>query len=223
MTLEERLAGKGILRQIRTEISELYKQLRDKFTGGKKNDSLCEEVLGLLNPKAEFAKFFRFSTTLAHPSIKVLDPKRVKMPDLPENEHTLMVLIQPGIGQSKKSIKLKMEGIKGWVAVGLAIRKRVEENQFKFESTSAHGTFQISYDGYSWSPDSSVNEQYTSWYYNEGDTVTLTVNPAEGQMTFLRNADTSATYNLAFKADKKDRLYFCVSLNYNEDSVSIVQ
>lgn len=49
------------------------------------------------------------------------------------------------------------------------------------------------------------------------------MNPAEGQMTFLRNADTSATYNLPFKADKKDRLYFCVSLNYNEDSVSIVE
>jgi hypothetical protein len=41
-----------------------------------------------------------------------------------------------------------MEGIKGWVAVGLAIRNRAEENEFKFESTSVHGTFQISYDGY---------------------------------------------------------------------------
>ncbi len=134
-----------------------------------------------------------------------------------------MVLVEPVIGQSKKTIKFKMQGIKGWVAIGIAIRKRVQENNFKFESTSAHGTFQISYDGYSWSTDSSVNEQYTSWYYNEGDTVTLTVNPAEGNLTFLRNADTSATYNLAFKTEKKDRLYFCVSLNYNEDSVSIVE
>lgn len=193
------------------------------MTGGKKSESLSEEVLSLLNPKADFGKFFRFSTTLAHPSLKLVDAKRVKMPDVPDNEHTLMVLVEPGIGQSKKSIKFKMEGIKGWVAVGIAIRKRAEENLFKFESTSAHGTFQISYDGYSWSPDSAVNEQYTSWYYNEGDTVTLTVNPGEGQITFLRNADTGATYNLPFKAEKKDKLYFCVSLNYNEDSVSIVE
>lgn len=66
------------------------------------------------------------------------------------------------------------------MAVGIAIRKKVELNQFKFESSSAHGTFQVSYDGYSWSEDSSVNEQYTSWYYNEGDTVTLSVSPADG-------------------------------------------
>lgn len=189
--------------------------MREKLTSGKKSENLCEEVLALLNPKADFGKHFRFSSTLTHHSLKLVDPKRVKMPDLPENEHTLMVLVEPGIGQLKKSIKFKMEGIKGWVAIGIAIRKRVEDNLYKFESTAAHGTFQISYDGYSWSPDSSVNEQYTSWYYNEGDTVTLTANPAEGQLTFLRNADTSATFNLAFKADKKDKLYFCVSLNYN--------
>jgi hypothetical protein len=37
-----------------------------------------------------------------------------------------MMLVEPSIGQLKKSIKLKMEGIKGWVAVGIAIRKRAE-------------------------------------------------------------------------------------------------
>ena len=37
MSLEERLAGKAILKQIRTEVSELYKELREKITGGKKN------------------------------------------------------------------------------------------------------------------------------------------------------------------------------------------
>jgi len=52
MTLEERLAGKGILKQIRTEVSELYKDLREKLTRSKKSDNLCEEVLALLNPKA---------------------------------------------------------------------------------------------------------------------------------------------------------------------------
>lgn len=50
-----------------------------------------------------------------------------------------------------------MDGIKGWVSIGIAIRKKVEQNAFKFESTSSHGTFQISYDGYSWSDDSSSN------------------------------------------------------------------
>ena len=42
MTLEERLAGKSILKQIRSEVGELYKDLREKLTGSKKSDSLCE-------------------------------------------------------------------------------------------------------------------------------------------------------------------------------------
>jgi hypothetical protein len=50
-----------------------------------------------------------------------------------------------------------MEGIKGWVAVGIAIRKKAEQNNFRFESGTSHGAFQISYDGYSWSEDSTVN------------------------------------------------------------------
>lgn len=58
-----------------------------------------------------------------------------------------------------------MKGIKGWVAAGIAIKSKVESGSYKFQSTN-HGTFQISYDGYSWGEDSSVNEQYTSWYFN---------------------------------------------------------
>jgi hypothetical protein len=66
-------------------------------------------------------------------------------------------LIEPAIGSKKKSINFKMDGIKGWVSIGIAIRKKVEQNGFKFESTNSHGTFQISYDGYGWSDDSSSN------------------------------------------------------------------
>lgn len=88
------------------------------------------------------------------------------MPNNTDNEYTVLSLIEPSIGSKKKSITFKMDGIKGWVSIGIAIRKKVEDNQFKFESTSSHGTFQISYDGYGWSDDSSSNEQYTSWYYN---------------------------------------------------------
>lgn len=32
----------------------------------------------------------------------------------------------------KKTIKFKMEGIKGWVALGIAIKSIVEQNCFKF-------------------------------------------------------------------------------------------
>jgi hypothetical protein len=92
-----------------------------------------------------------------HHSLKLVDPKRIKIPDLPDNEYTLMALIEPSIATQKRTIKFKMEGIKGWVAVGIAIRKKVEQNLFKFESGTPHGTFQVSFDGYSWSEDSAAN------------------------------------------------------------------
>jgi hypothetical protein len=62
---------------------------------------------------------------LIHPSLKLIDSKKIKIPDLPDNEYTLMALIEPSIGTQKKSIKFKMEGIKGWVSVGIAVRKKV--------------------------------------------------------------------------------------------------
>ncbi len=59
-----------------------------------------------------------------------------------------------------------MQGIKGWVAVGIAYRSKVESVNFIFENSN-HGTIQLAYDGYTWSTDeSSLNEQYTNWYFN---------------------------------------------------------
>lgn len=84
------------------------------------------------------------------------DPKSLKMPNLPDNEYTLLALIEPCIGSKKRSIKLKMDGIKGWVSVGIAFRAQVEHSNYKFDQTN-HGTVQISYDGYSWSNDAAVN------------------------------------------------------------------
>ena len=79
-----------------------------------------------------------------------------------------------------------MDGIKGWVSAGIAFRNQVESGGFKFEQTS-HGTVQMSYDGYSWGSDSSINQVYTSWYYNENDTLTMTVNPPTGELIFQKN------------------------------------
>lgn len=58
-----------------------------------------------------------------------------------------------------------MQSIQGWIAIGIAYRSQVEASSFRFNQMS-HGTVQMSFDGYSWSSDSSVNEQYTSWYFN---------------------------------------------------------
>lgn len=53
--------------------------------------------------------------------------------------------------------------------------------------------------------------------------MTLTVNPADGELTYIKNDQVTNPYTIKFKTDKKDRLHFCVSLNYSEDSVSIIE
>lgn len=84
------------------------------------------------------------------------DPKTIKMSNLQDNEFTLVSLIEPSIGSKKRTIKLKMDGIKGWVSVGIAFKALVENANYKFDQSN-HGTVQISYDGYSWSNDAAVN------------------------------------------------------------------
>jgi hypothetical protein len=95
----------------------------------------------------------------------VTDSKNMMMPNLPDNEYTLLALIEPCIGNKKRTIKLKMNGIKGWMAAGIAYKSAADGFGYKFEQPT-HGTVQMSYDGYSWGNESSVNEVYTSWYYN---------------------------------------------------------
>ena len=158
---------------------------------------------------------------MLHTSLKITDPKSLIMPNLPDNDYTLLALIEPYIGTKKRSIKLKMDGIKGWVAAGVAFRSQVENAAYKFDQSN-HGTVQISYDGYSWGSDSSVNEQYTSWYFNETDTLTITAVPQTGELMFQRNED-SKVYTLKYTKEKQEKVYFCVSVNYSGDAVSIVE
>ena len=170
-------------------------------------------MLSALNPDEESGRRFKFSTKLVHPSIKVVDGNQVKMPDLAENEFTLLALIEPCITR-KASIRLRMDGIKGWVSVGVAIRRRVEDTSYRFESNSNHGTYQISYDGYCWSEDSSANEQYISWYYNEGDIITVSVDPKKKELVFQKGEESASAHTLTYNVDKKDKLHFCAAVNY---------
>ena len=42
----------------------------------------------------------------------------------------------------------------------------------------------------------------------------MTVTPSSGELVFAKNEDHNNVYTLKFKNEKKDKLYFCVSLNY---------
>ena len=115
----------------------------------------------MFNPYESTVKSYKFSMTFHHPDLKITDSKNMKMSNLPDNEYTLMALIEPCIGNKKKTIKLRMDGIKGWMAAGIAYKNSADNFGYKFEQPT-HGTVQMSYDGYSWGNDSSVNEVYTS-------------------------------------------------------------
>ncbi len=131
ISLEDRLLGKNLVKYIRGEVGDIYKDFKEKSQSLKKNWQE-EEVLEIFNPSESSTKSFKFSSTLLHSDLKLTDPKTLKMPNLTDNEHTLLSLIEPALGNKKRSIKLKMEGIKGWVAVGIAFRSQVEASSFKF-------------------------------------------------------------------------------------------
>ena len=62
---------------------------------------------------------------MLHHDLKLVDQKKITMPNLPDNEFTLVSLIEPAIGNKKRTIKLKMDGIKGWVSAGIAYKSQV--------------------------------------------------------------------------------------------------
>ena len=85
-----------------------------------------------------------------------------------------------------------------------------------------HGSYQVSYDGYTWSDtDSSINEQYSGWYYNQGDTVTIEFNPKTKKIKFTKNADSTSpsSYEMPFDYEKSDKLHFCVSMSSEPEEV----
>ena len=79
----------------------------------------------MFNPYESAMKSFKYSTTLLHHDLKLVDQKKITMPNLPDNEFTLVSLIEPAIGNKKRTIKLKMDGIKGWVSAGIAYKSQV--------------------------------------------------------------------------------------------------
>lgn len=50
----------------------------------------------------------------------------------------------------------------------------------------------------------------------------MTVNPPSGELVFQRGEDTNV-YTMKFSKEKKEKIYFCVSMNYNGDGVSIIE
>ena len=87
-----------------------------------------------------------------------------------------------------------MLNLSSYVTLGICKKNKIE-NSYEFMSSGLnHGSYQVSYDGYTWSDtDSSINEQYSGWYYNQGDTVTVEFIPKTKKLKFTRNLDSPSS------------------------------
>lgn len=73
-----------------------------------------------------------------------------------------------------------MNNLSCYITVGISIKTKVEGNYQFTQNGLGHGCYHMSYDGYSWSDtDTAINNHYHSWYFNQGDKVTVEFNPKE--------------------------------------------
>lgn len=72
-----------------------------------------------------------------------------------------------------QTITFHMQNLSSYVTIGICNLDKLAKNYEFNTGGSTHGSYQISFDGYSWGDSVNINSQYTGWYYNQGDKVTL--------------------------------------------------
>lgn len=132
-----------------------------------------------------------------------------------------LALCEPPISGTKaQKITFQMNNLSCYITLGVSIKSKVEGNYQIITDNTGHGCYHMSYDGYSWSDsDSSVNNQYASWYFNQGDKVTVEVNPKEKKIMFIKNGAVESGFSMGYEIDKKEKLYFSVSFNSEPEEV----
>lgn len=129
--------------------------------------------------------------------------------------YNYFVLCEPKLSMAKsQSITFHMVNLTSYVTLGICNVDKIAKNYEFNTGETSHGSYQISFDGYSWGDNNStVNSQYTSWYYNQNDKVTLEFNPKTKKLKFSKAQSPDQSYELNIEFEKKDKLYFCVTLN----------
>lgn len=132
-----------------------------------------------------------------------------------------LALCEPPLSTTKtQKITFQMNNLNCYITVGVSVKNKVEGNYQIVTDNMGHGCYHMSYDGYSWSDtDSSVNNQYASWYFNQGDKVTVEVNPKEKKIMFIKNGAVESGYSMSYELDKKEKLHFSVSFNSEPEEV----
>ena len=107
-----------------------------------------------------------------------------------------------------------MTNLSCYITVGVSLKSKVEGTYQIVTDGIGHGSYHMSYDGYSWSDhDSAANSHYCSWSFSQGDVVRVEVNPKQKKIKFSKNEDPNPGYEMSYEIDKKDKMYFSVSFN----------
>ena len=148
------------------------------------------EILKLLAPiESETFSSYSFSQANHHTSI-ALSPDSLTATQK-NNYSTNFAFIEPILQgkkklNCKKSIKILINKLSSWLSIGVAYLSFAKKNNYYFNTGSVgHGGYMISFNGYTWHhTDSSLNSNYTSFSYNQGDTVIITINPQSSKIIF---------------------------------------
>lgn len=111
-----------------------------------------------------------------------------------------LALCEPALsGLKTQQCSFKMTNLSCYVTLGISIKSRVQGSYQIITDETGHGCYHMSYDGYSWSDlHSEHNSKYTSWSFNQGDTVTVEVNPKQKKVKFIKNGDSENGYSFPY-------------------------
>ena len=85
-----------------------------------------------------------------------------------------------------KTVNIKITKLTSWISVGVCHQNIVKNAQYYFNTGSiGHGAYVISNDGYTWHhSNTALNSYYNGWTFEQGDTITILVNPRSKTIKF---------------------------------------
>lgn len=188
-------------------IEEVHKKLTEY------NESFNKTI----NNKNVWTKaFFKFSPTLKHNDVKLINEYTVKSSNSSGYKFAIM---DPSLEKGSKiktfSFKVK-ECSSNWVAVGMCHSSIVKNKSYAFNfSNLGHGGYLVSANGGSWSnTKSEANNTVKSFKFAKNDIITCTSNFETNKITFKKKNE---TYELAFEKIAGDELHPCALFYYIND------
>lgn len=92
-----------------------------------------------------------------HSGLVFIDKNKIKISNYAD--YNYFALCEPQLSMNKvQTISFKMINLSSYVTLGICKKNKVEGNYEFMSSGLGHGSYQVSYDGYTWSDtDSSIN------------------------------------------------------------------